>query len=293
MSTGEGLARWLIQHAAHNAPPELSERLEEEWLADLEVRRGILARLRLAAGCCWATKVIAYEHAAASVAVAASTTGSKTMTAYAQHDDTFFSRRTVTVVAIVGLHVAIVYAFVSGLTHQVYQVLTGPTEYRFLPETKVDPVPPPQLSGAPPLTSTKVNIPSTDLRIDVPTDTERILDVSPGPAVIGPTSPPAPPRAVNRVLGGPGKGFPDTDDFYPADAIRKGLQGAAVVRTCVDQKGRLTAAPTVAKTSGTPSLDEGALRLARAGSGHYRATTEDGQPVSSCYEYRVTFHLKN
>jgi len=37
--------------------------------------------------------------------------------------------------------------------------------------------------------------------------------------------------------------------------------------TCVDEKGRLTAAPTVARSSGTASLDEGALKLAKAGSG--------------------------
>ena len=36
MNKSEGLARWLIQHSARTAPPSLSERLEEEWLADLE-----------------------------------------------------------------------------------------------------------------------------------------------------------------------------------------------------------------------------------------------------------------
>jgi hypothetical protein len=55
----EGLAGWLIQRAARAAPPTLSERLAEEWMADLAARKGALDRLRLALGCCWAIRVIA------------------------------------------------------------------------------------------------------------------------------------------------------------------------------------------------------------------------------------------
>jgi len=58
----ERLAQHLLRSAAHRAPPELAERLEEEWLADLAARRTALARLRLAIGCCWAASVIAREH---------------------------------------------------------------------------------------------------------------------------------------------------------------------------------------------------------------------------------------
>jgi TonB family protein len=93
-------------------------------------------------------------------------------------------------------------------------------------------------------------------------------------------------------LGGPGRGFPNTEEYYPASAIRSRQQGAAIVRTCVDERGRLTATPTLTQSSGTAILDGGALKLAKAGSGHYRPTTEDGRPVSSCYEFRITFHMK-
>jgi hypothetical protein len=34
----ETLTHWLVRHAASRAPPDLSERLEEEWRADLAVR---------------------------------------------------------------------------------------------------------------------------------------------------------------------------------------------------------------------------------------------------------------
>jgi hypothetical protein len=55
--------------------------------------------------------------------------------------------------------------------------------------------------------------------------------------------------------------------------------------------GRLTGEPSVAQSSGSVRLDDGALKLARAGSGHYRATTEDGRAVDSCYPFRITFAL--
>jgi protein TonB len=292
MNRGDGLARSLIQHAAHNAPPELSERLEEEWLADLEVRQGRVARLRLGVGCCWATRVIAHEHCAARVPAAASATGSKTMSAYARHDDVFFSRRSVTVLLIIALHAAIIYAFANGLTHQVFKDITKPIVAIFMPDPPVVRQPPPVPTvGSVPSRQTPY-IPPVEI-FDVPVDTDHIDNVIIGPVVNPPPTGSTEIKPVHRLVGGPGRGFPNTEDFYPADAIRKGQEGAVTVRTCVDEKGRLTSVPALAQSSGTPSLDEGALGLAKAASGRYRATTEDGQAVSSCYEFRIAFHLKN
>jgi TonB family protein len=96
---------------------------------------------------------------------------------------------------------------------------------------------------------------------------------------------------IKRVLGGPGPGFPSTEDYYPAQTIRTGVEGATTVHVCVDEGGRLTAAPAVEQPSGSGLLDGAALKLARAGSGHYRPTTEDGRAVSSCYPLRVRFVL--
>jgi TonB family protein len=95
------------------------------------------------------------------------------------------------------------------------------------------------------------------------------------------------------VLGEPGKGFPNTADFYPSASIRAEEQGLAAVRACVDPNGRLTSDPTIVQSTGKPRLDEAALKLARAGSGRYRATMEDGKPVSSCYAFGIRFNLKN
>jgi TonB family protein len=95
------------------------------------------------------------------------------------------------------------------------------------------------------------------------------------------------------VTGGPRAGFPNTDDYYPPEARRLDETGTSVVSVCVDPRGRLTAAPALVTSSGVGQIDEGALRLAKAGSGHYRPTTEDGRPVSSCYSFRVRFELQD
>jgi hypothetical protein len=58
----------------------LAERLEEEWLADLAAQPSTFAGLSFALGCCWATRVIAREHGAASARVAtSSSSGSRTL----------------------------------------------------------------------------------------------------------------------------------------------------------------------------------------------------------------------
>jgi periplasmic protein TonB len=290
MNRSEGLARWLIQRAARTAPSSLSERLEEEWLADLEVRRGSIERLRLAVGCCWATRVIAHEHCAAAVAAAGTATGSKTMSAYMQHDETYFSRRSIALLLIIALHVVVVWALASGLGRSVLKNLTNemtvvPVVDRTLPKD-----PPPLPVAKVSFTPRKIDIAPSEVPVDVPPDPGLTLVVTP-PVPADPGPPVTMARSVKRVGGGPGKGFPNTEDYYPAAAIRQGLEGAAIVHSCVDAKGRLTGAPTMLQSSGISSLDEGALRLAKAGSGHYRPTTEDGQAVSSCFDFRVTFHM--
>ncbi len=284
----------LIQHAARNAPPSLSERLEEEWLADLSERQGTMSRTLFGLGCCWATKVIAREHYLLNIAAATATAGSTAMTAYAQHDSTFFSRRTTAFVVIVALHVAVIYAFATGLAHGFIAAIPQPTQVTFLQDTprKVPPPPPtnPDLKDPP-----KVTIVIPEFKFGEPPDTgETIQNVAVDPGL--PTTASAPPQVetpVKRVLGGPGKGFPNSADYYPAASRRLGETGSATIEVCADNQGRLTADPAVIQSSGITRIDDGALKLAKAGSGHYRATTQNGVAINSCYPIRITFDLRD
>jgi periplasmic protein TonB len=285
----EVLARWLIQHAARNAPSSLAQRLEEEWLADLESRRGAIARLRLGVGCCWARRVITQEFCAAKLPAAATVAG--VLATSGRVRQPFPSRRVISLLLIVGLHAALIYALATGLAHRTStenQWMTGGV----LPEPprSHEPLPPPPRQ--PTFSHPRIDIPIPEVPIDVPPDPDPLRGST--PLVENPVLLPAATEVIeSRVPGGPGGTFPNTDDFYPSTAKRMGEKGTAAVRVCVDEMGRLTAIPTIAQSSGVASLDEGALQLARAGSGHYRPTTEGGRPVSSCYSFRIRFDLKD
>jgi len=69
-SLSPALSRWIdamvmavVQLAARTAPVSLSERLQEEWLADASARSGGFSRLRFALGCCYAAVAIASDDA--------------------------------------------------------------------------------------------------------------------------------------------------------------------------------------------------------------------------------------
>jgi TonB family protein len=59
----------------------------------------------------------------------------------------------------------------------------------------------------------------------------------------------------------------------------------------MDNKGKLIGDPSVVTSSGFDRLDEGAVKLARAG--RYQPGTSGGQPQDeSCVSFRVKFEIK-
>ncbi len=286
----DGITRNLIRHAARKAPPALSERLGEEWLADLTARSGALSQLRFALGCCWATTVIAHEFGAVRSAAAAGV--NKTTVVHHAGLGPSFSRRTTVVLLIVGLHALVIGVLATAIVApKVLKTIPDRIHADLLPQ----PVPriPPALPPDPNLTRVRPDISPPEWP-EVPPDPSPTIrgSVSEAPQ-LQPAGPPMSSKPVNRVLGGPGTGFPNTDDFYPQAAIRQREMGVSTVSVCVDNVGRLVGRPTIDQSSGSARLDEAALRLAQAGSGHYRATTEDGRPVNACYPFRVRFQLRD
>jgi TonB family protein len=282
------LARWLIRRAAHISPPSLADRLEEEWLADLAARCGAFAQLRFAIGCCWATRVIAHEHLALRMSATRSAPGAGSVAAFAHHDPSFFSQRMAILLFIVGLHAFVLYGFVSGLGHPNTHALPKPTKAMLLSPPRVRELPIP--IAEPTFRASRFDLPKVQQTFDFPRDIATTDLIGERPA--SPSQPPSPAIGMTRVLGGPGAGFPNTGDYYPAASRRLGEVGVTTVRVCVDGNGRLSSDPVVAQTSGSARLDGSAVELAKAGSGHYRSTTEDGRPVADCYPFRIRFELK-
>lgn len=87
------IACCVIEHAARRAPTALSERLLEEWLADLAEQRGHMARLRFALGCYWAATLIGRDCCPVSAAATSSPAGAP-MTAQVRHGMSPFTRQT-------------------------------------------------------------------------------------------------------------------------------------------------------------------------------------------------------
>jgi TonB family protein len=292
MTPQNDLAHRLIRRAARSAPPALAERLEEEWSADLAARTGTLSRLRLAIGCWWATGVIMREFVVPQLATSSVGGNVRALLGDARYDFPLLSRRTIAFLAIVGVHALLIYGFASGFAQHVFPSLPVTTRAVVIEETR--PVPPvPRIPTIdvklPPIDKLVLDVPQTDIKLP-PQDTPG-PEAKPGPG--GTDAVPEHPPVIQRLVGGPGKDFPNADDFYPPISRRLGETGAPTVQVCVDPEGQLTSDPVIRTSSGIRRLDESALSLAKAGSGHYRPTTENGKPVSFCYPYRIRFRLND
>lgn len=196
------------------------------------------------------------------------------------------TRRGAVLVAIIALHVFLLYALATGLARRAIEVLAPPIQTTIVEETKKEeappPPPPPQFERPP------VELPPPDVTINMPVEeSTTAIRVVNTPVVK------APPVVVARpgtsVMFG--KGFPNSDDFYPDASRRLEEQGTVTVHVCVGPDGKLTEEPTVAKGT-SARLDAGAIKLARAGSGKYIAATEDGKPISKCINFNVKFQLR-
>lgn len=284
-------AHGLVRHAARRAPGPLAERLEEEWLADMSARRAGLSRLSLALGCCWASYVITRESGVAAVPAASAQAAPANLGGYWRDDSLRFSRSTVTFLLVVSLHLAIVCGLAVGLGSQFTK--KAPTTFT---TTMIEKTIPPDVRPVPPtpqMQTPSIWVPPPDSTLRFEVDEDGLTGVT--KTLTEPELPKLPPTVtttVTRVQGGPGVGFPSTSDFYPPPSIRAREEGAATVQACVDGRGRLTSDPTIIQSSGSERLDQAALKLARAGSGRYRATTEEGRPVNACYPYRIRFDLR-
>jgi len=207
------------------------------------------------------------------------------MAAYAQ-DSSFFTRRGIVVVAIVGLHLLVLWALASGLARKMVEVIAPNIEADIVEELKTDeeppPPPPPEMERPP------VEVPPPEVSIDLPMEatTTAIQDVTDKPP---PPAPPPPPR----VAGSPAKmkSAVDPDQFYPPGAKRREEQGSPVVQACVGANGRLVREPVITETSGFPELDGAAVKVAKAN--RYTPAMEGGTALpESCVKFKVKFVIK-
>ena len=202
------------------------------------------------------------------------------------HDSSFFSRRAIVFVVIVGLHVLLAYMLASGLARKIVEVIAPPIVTDIIEEVqqREEPPPPPP----PEFERPKVEVPLPEVTIDVPMDAPRtITDITTKPV---PKAPPRPPAPRSMTKARMGKNFPNSEEFYPSASKRLEEEGTAAVHVCVGPSGKLAEAPRIEQSSKSARLDEAAIKLARAG--RYIAGAVDGVPTTDCFSFRVKFELK-
>lgn len=206
-------------------------------------------------------------------------------------DNSWTSRRGIAFIAMVLLHILLIWGLKSGFAMKVIDTLAPPIVTEIIEEKQEDDTPPPPPPPKMDLPPVEVPPPVVDINVPVETNTTALSNVTDKPL-----PPPPPPRPVeapkNIVSAGLRKGAsqPDSEEYYPPSSKRLGEQGNVVVKSCLDDKAKITDV-TVQESSNFPKLDEAATKYARAL--RYQAATENGKPVAGCFAFRVRFQLKD
>jgi TonB family protein len=191
---------------------------------------------------------------------------------------------------IVALHIVFAYVLTKGLMPPIIEILDP--SFRVVEVPVEQPPPPPQRT----ITDPDIVKPHT-VPVPLPPIPDVIVEDPPfsttaepetGPIILPPEAPPVviqpPVRLVGRNV------LPNTESYYPASSRRSGVEGAAVVRACVNENGRLADAPVIEASSGSAALDDAAVRVAR--DGRYARSVRGDTPVPNCHRFRVIFSMK-
>ncbi len=197
---------------------------------------------------------------------------------------------------VIALHVLIVYALMSGLAHQMVEVIKAPLttkmieEDKTLPDDAPPPPPPPKLVAPPP-----PYIPPPEISIQQTQNTNAITAVQ--HEVVAPKPPPAPAQVAVvappvHVPAGtdPNKYCPRKPD-YPSLSKRNSEEGTVVLEFLIGDDGAVKDSKVV-QSSGHARLDE-AARSGLSSYCHFKPATDDGKPVQTWQQLKYTWRLED
>ena len=179
------------------------------------------------------------------------------MAAYAHYDSGFFhSRRAISLIAIIGVHILLIWGFSSGLATRVIDDIAPAIQTEIVQEVQKrdDPTPPPP----PKMERPPVELPLPDVAINLPVDAQStaIADVTERP--VPPASPPPlPPESVTAPFGRAGY-LNNPPPEYPPTAARQGWQGTVLLRVRVLSTGKVETVQ-IERSSGHRLLDDQAI----------------------------------
>ena len=179
------------------------------------------------------------------------------------------ARQVTGIAFVVALHVAIIYALVTGLATKVVDVIRQPIETRIIEEIKPPPPPPPKPVAPPPpkvLAPPPPFVPPPEVQVATPPSPNAIVAQSTTPTPSQAVAPPAPPAPAAPVSASVGVACPNSTQVraalrYPREALKDNLTGDVVVEFTVSADGTVTDLSVT--QSAAPVLDRAAENAVR------------------------------
>jgi len=207
---------------------------------------------------------------------------------YYEQPSLFSGRRGAALIAVILLHVVIVWGFYTGLAGQLVQKIIPPVEIAQIEKPKdVDKPPPPP----PKLEEIKPYVPPPEF-VDIqaaPPETTAISVVTrdntppPAPVVAAPVQ-----HAVSSPKMDPKHPFKIGEEYYPDASKRANEEGSCILLMKVAATGQILDA-TVQTSSGFPRLDEACLKGVKGQK--MMPAMEDGKAVEGTFPFKITWKL--
>jgi protein TonB len=215
---------------------------------------------------------------------------------------------------VLGLHLLLGWALISGLAQRMVEVVKGPIETKIIDEVKPPPPPPPENLPPPPKFQPPPPsfVPPPEVNVQAPaapapTITTVTTPPPPAPVIIAPPPPapappppapppppPAPPRVAARPAIGNVQACAPRNDDYPAAALRAEATGTTKIRFTVGPDGKMTNAELV-KSAG-PSREHKMLdrvALTKLSECTFRpGNDENGKPVGGSFDVEYVWKIE-
>jgi len=199
----------------------------------------------------------------------------------------FSGRRGAALIAVIVLHIFLVWGFYTGLAGKLAQKIIPPVEVAQIEKPKVDdkpPPPPPKLDEIKPFVPPPefVSIQQEAAPTNAITQTTQVQKVA--------TAPPPPPAShpSTNIKMDPKHPLKIGEDYYPDASRRAGEEGRCIVEVTVAVDGRITA-EKIQTSSGFPHLDEACLKGVHGQ--RVIPATEDGKPVEKTVSIPIVWKL--
>jgi len=205
------------------------------------------------------------------------------------------------IAAVIGVHVAIAYALISGLAFNVIKHIPLITVGEILPD---DPPPPPPLNRPLPNKAEAKRTATIPLPRTLPDDaikqqetivqTVSTFDLG-GSGSLGPVVLPPPPQKTDLSRGA----VPAADrlqwittEDYPSAALRQGVTGTVVIAALIGTDGRVRSCE-VTQSSGSALLDDATCRLYTRRAHFTPARDADGNAIATTRADRFRWQIPN